>query len=157
MIERIAQVKIPVTDLAVSVAWYVAVLDLRLWTEFVEDGELRGAGLIDRDGRFGVALRDRRFCASEPDLSGFDVVAFTPSSRESLNELVARCDARGFARSEIVDFGDGSILERTGPGRDGPALLRLHAGRKDVFTGYSFAAGRPVDRSSEPRLAQPVR
>ena len=60
MIERIAQVKIPVTDLAVSVPWYIAVLDLRLWTEFVEDGELRGAGLIDRDARFGVALRDRR-------------------------------------------------------------------------------------------------
>ncbi len=140
MIERIAQVKIPVTDLAVSVPWYVAVLDLRLWTEFVEDGELRGAGLIDRDARFGVALRDRRFCASKPDLSGFDVVAFTPSSRESLDELAARCDALGFARSEIVDFGDGWVLDVPDP--DGTVLRFYHfTGRTDVFTGYSSASG----------------
>ena len=86
-------------------------------------------------------------------------MAFTPSSRESLDELVARCDARGFARSEIVDFGDGSILDIV-PDPDG-TVLRFYdftcAGRKDVFTGYSFAAGRPGGRSSEPRLAQPVR
>ena len=155
MIERIAQVKIPVTDLAASVAWYVAVLDLRLWTEFVEDGELRGAGLIDRDGRFAVALRDRRFCVSEPDLSGFDVVAFTPSSQDSLNELAARCDALGFACSEIVDVGDGSILDVPDP--DGTVLRFYHfTGRKDVFTGHSYAAGRPVERYSEPRLPQPI-
>jgi hypothetical protein len=151
MIERIAQVKIPVTDLAVSVPWYVAVLDLRLWTEFVEDGELRGAGLIDRDARFAVALRDRRFCASEPDLSGFDVVAFTPTSRESLDELAARCDARGFARSEIVDLGDGWVLDIPDP--DG-TVLRFYdfTGRTDVFTGYSSTSGGPFERYSEPLL-----
>jgi catechol 2,3-dioxygenase-like lactoylglutathione lyase family enzyme len=46
-LDRIAQVKLPVTNLARSVAWYRRLLDLRLWTEFAEDGVLRGAGLID--------------------------------------------------------------------------------------------------------------
>ena len=35
-LDRIAQVKLPVTDLARSVSWYRRLLDLRLWTEFVE-------------------------------------------------------------------------------------------------------------------------
>ncbi len=60
----IAQVKIPVTDLARSVRWYRRLLGLRLWTEIVEDGVVRGAGLIDPQGRFGIALRDRSVCAS---------------------------------------------------------------------------------------------
>ncbi|WP_218038863.1 VOC family protein [Acrocarpospora pleiomorpha] len=36
-VDRIAQVKLPVTDLATSVAWYRRLLDLRLWVEIVED------------------------------------------------------------------------------------------------------------------------
>src|SRR6478609_5500990 len=56
-LDRIAQVKLPVTDLARSVSWYRRLFDLRLWTEFVEDGVLRGAGLIDPQGRFNIALR----------------------------------------------------------------------------------------------------
>ena len=142
-------------DLAVSVPWYIAVLDLRLWAEFVEDGELRGAGLIDRDARFAVALRDRRFCASKPDLNGFDVVAFTPSSRESLDELTVRCAALGTACSEIVDLGEGAILDIPDP--DGTVLRFYHfTGRTDVFTGYSFAAARPIERYAEPLLRQPT-
>ena len=102
-----------------------------------------------------MALRDRRFCASKPDLSGFDVVAFTPSSRESLDELAARCDARGFAHSEIADFGDGWVLDVPDP--DGTVLRFYHfTGRTDVFTGYSFAAGRPIERYVEPLLHQPT-
>lgn len=43
-LDRIAQIKLPVTDLARSVTWYRLLLDLRLWAEFVEDGVLGGAG-----------------------------------------------------------------------------------------------------------------
>jgi hypothetical protein len=50
-LDRIAQVKLPVTDLVHSVTWYRRLLDLRLWTEFVEDGVLRGARLIDPQSR----------------------------------------------------------------------------------------------------------
>ena len=78
-------------------------------------------------------------------------MAFTPSSRESLDELAARCDARGFARSEIVDFGDGWVLDVPDP--DGTVLRFYHfTGRTDVFTGYSSASGGLFERYSEPLL-----
>lgn len=156
MIEGIAQVKLPVTDLARSVAWYLSVLDLRLWAEFVEDDELRGAGVIDRDSRFNIALRDRRFCTGQPDLRGFDVVAFTPSSRSSLDELAARCDALGVARREVVELPDGSILDVPDP--DGTVLRFYHfTAPTDGFTGIELADGYPARRYSVPRLAHPTR
>jgi catechol 2,3-dioxygenase-like lactoylglutathione lyase family enzyme len=43
-LDPIAQVKLPVTDLACSVTWYRQLLGLRLWTEFVEDGVLVAPG-----------------------------------------------------------------------------------------------------------------
>ena len=76
LIAGFAQVKLPVTDLARSIAWYRDVLGLRHWTEFSEEGQVRGAGLIDPDGRFNIALRLREHCAGTPDLTGFDVVAY---------------------------------------------------------------------------------
>src|SRR2546423_14117235 len=77
-LDRIGQVKLPVTNLARSVAWYRELFDLRLWVEIVEDGVLRGAGLIAPLGRFNIALRDRSACASQPSLDGFDILAFVP-------------------------------------------------------------------------------
>jgi hypothetical protein len=152
MIEGIAQVKLPVSDLASSVTWYLSVLDLRLWAEFVEDGQLRGAGLIDRNGRFNIALRDRRHCAGEPDLRGFDVVAFTPTSRSSLDELATRCHALGVAHGAIVDLPDGSILDIPDP--DGTVLRFYHfTARTDIFTGIELVDGVPVHRYSTPRLS----
>ena len=62
-LDRIAQVKLPVTDLARSVGWYRELLGLRLFAEFAEDGVVRGAGLIDPRERFCIALRDRTVCA----------------------------------------------------------------------------------------------
>jgi hypothetical protein len=79
---------------------------VRLWTEFVEDGVLRGAGLIDPQGRFNIALRDRAACASEPSLDGFDVVAFLPASRSVLDDIAARCYRLGIAaQRHLRDWG----------------------------------------------------
>ena len=114
-LDRIAQVKLPVTGLARSVTWYRRLLDLRLWTEFVEDGVLRGAGLIDPQGRFSIALRDRAACASQPRLEGFDVVAFLPASRSVLEDLAARWDRLGIAHSGICQTGAGPRLDVPDP------------------------------------------
>jgi catechol 2,3-dioxygenase-like lactoylglutathione lyase family enzyme len=110
-LDRIAQVKLPVSDLAVSVAWYRRLLDLRLWVEIVEDDVLRGAGLIDRQGRFNISLRDRTVCASRPDLNGFDVVAFLPASRSVLDDMVARCDRLGIRQNGIQETPAGALLD----------------------------------------------
>lgn len=151
MIERIAQVKLPVSDLARSVAWYRDLLDLRLWAEFVEDGELRGAGLIDRGGRYNIALRDRTVCAGEPDLRGFDVVAFTPASREALDELVARCDRLGVAHRGIETRPTGFVLDVPDP--DGTVLrFYLFTAPTSGFVGVEFEGGRQVRTYDERRL-----
>lgn len=100
-VDGIAQVKLPVTDLECSIRWYRDLLDLRLWVEFVEDGVLRGAGLIDDQARYNIALRDRTVCASQPELRGFDVVALHPASRDVLDELIERCERLGIAHSGI--------------------------------------------------------
>jgi hypothetical protein len=65
----------------------------------------RGAGLIDPQGRFNIALRDRVACASQPSHDGFDVVAFLPTSRSVLEDLAARCDRLGIAHSGINETG----------------------------------------------------
>jgi catechol 2,3-dioxygenase-like lactoylglutathione lyase family enzyme len=147
----IAQVKLPVTDLAVSVAWYRRLLDLRLWVEIVEDDVLRGAGLIDPRGRFNISLRDRSVCASQPDLNGFDVVAFLPASRSVLDQLVARCDRLGIGHGGVVDTPGGQLLDVPDP--DGTVLRFYHfTAPTDGFTGVQFRDGRHVGTYHTPRL-----
>ena len=150
-LERIAQVKLPVTDLARSVDWYRRLLGLRLWVEITEDGIVRGAGLLDGERRFNVSLRDRTVCAGRPDLTGFDVVAFLPASRAVLEELTARCDRFGFAHSGIEDGPEGSRLDITDP--DGTVLRFYHfTAPTDGFTGVEYRDGRQVGTYDRPRL-----
>jgi catechol 2,3-dioxygenase-like lactoylglutathione lyase family enzyme len=76
---RIRHLKLPVTDLRTSVAWHQALLGLAVAGDFVEQGSLRGVQLVDPGGGFAIALRDHRYCASRPDLAGFDLFAIEPS------------------------------------------------------------------------------
>jgi catechol 2,3-dioxygenase-like lactoylglutathione lyase family enzyme len=150
-LDHIGQVKLPVTDLARSVDWYRRFLDLRLWVEIVEDGVVRGAGLLDPAHRFNIALRDRSVCASRPNLDGFDVVAFLPATRSVLEELAERCDRLGIARSDIRDGPEGSRLDVPDP--DGTVLRFYHfTAPTDGFTGVEFRDGRQVGTYDTPRL-----
>lgn len=150
-LDRIAQVKLPVTDLARSVHWYRRLLDLRLWFEIVEDGVLRGAALIDPAQRFNIALRDRSACASQPDLDGFDVVAFLPATRTVLEDLAERCDRLGIGRSEIQDGPEGSRLDVPDP--DGTVLRFYHfTAPTEGFTGVEYRNGQLVGFYQTPRL-----
>ena len=102
---KVQHVKIPVTDLARSVAWYSRLLDLVPFREFVEQGALRGAALRSPEAGFAVALRERQFCASQPDLAGFDLVALHMANREALADLAAKCDQLGIEHGPIQDRG----------------------------------------------------
>jgi catechol 2,3-dioxygenase-like lactoylglutathione lyase family enzyme len=149
----IAQVKLPVTDLAHSVDWYRSLLDLRCWVEIAEDGVVRGAGLIDRQGRFNISLRDRTVCAGRPELPGFDVVAFAPTGRAVLADLVARCERLGVAHGGIVDGPEGSKLDIPDP--DGTVLrFYFFTAPTEGFTGVEFRDGRQVGTYDRPRLSR---
>ena len=149
---RIAQIKLPVTDLARSVDWYRRLLDLRLWAEFVEDGVLRGAALIDPQGRFNIALRDRSVCASRPDLRGFDVFAFVPASRSVLEDMVARCERLGISHDGIQETPAGPRLDIPDP--DG-TIVRCYqfTDPTDGFIGVESRDGRPIGTYETPRLS----
>ena len=151
-LDRIAQVKLPVTDLARSVAWYRELFDLRLWTEIVEDGVLRGAALLDPLGRFNIALRDRSVCASQPNLDGFDVVAFLPKSRSLLDELVGRCERLGVAHNGICATPAGDRLDIPDP--DGTVLRFYHfTAPTEGFIGVEFRNGEVVGTYQRPQLS----
>jgi catechol 2,3-dioxygenase-like lactoylglutathione lyase family enzyme len=150
-LDRIAQIKLPVTDLARSVTWYRNLLGLRLWAEFVEDGVLRGAGLIDAEGRFTIALRDRTVCAGRPDLRGFDVVAFLPATRSVLDDLIGRCDRLGLTHLGVEETPAGPRLDIPDP--DGTILRFYHfTGDTDRFTGIETRDGQYVGTYDTPRL-----
>jgi catechol 2,3-dioxygenase-like lactoylglutathione lyase family enzyme len=142
---RIRQVKIPVSDLRRSVAWYRKALDLDLAGEFVEQGVLRGAVLADRQSGFVVAPRDRAACVTPLDLAGFDVVAFEVESRQALLDVVVRWDELGVDHTDVLDAGPlGLGVDALDP--DGTHLRFLcdnPFGRGD-FIGVAFdGAGEP--------------
>ena len=97
-------VKLPVTDLVRSARWYEAVLDLRRQFEFADHGEVRGAQLVNATGSVTIALRDRRYCADYPRLTGFDVVSFRVASRDELVELAERFERLGARHNAVQDL-----------------------------------------------------
>jgi catechol 2,3-dioxygenase-like lactoylglutathione lyase family enzyme len=123
---KILQVKLPVTDLRRSVSWYTSLLDLDLAAEFVEQGTLRGVALVDRDGEYVIALRDREVCAGRPNLAGFDVVGLALSVPQDLQRLIERCDRLGVEHGEIQDRGAQRLAVDV-PDPDGTVLRFIHA------------------------------
>jgi catechol 2,3-dioxygenase-like lactoylglutathione lyase family enzyme len=151
---KILQVKIPVTNLGRSVSWYATLLDLELVAEFVEQGVLRGAALVDRDGQFVIALRDRAVCASSPNLAGFDLFGLAVSSREGLDQLIERCDRLGIAHGEI----QGREAGRLGldvPDPDGTVLRFIYSEQiaPDRFFGVESGDDSQISYYHTPRLA----
>ncbi|MFI9508976.1 VOC family protein [Nocardia sp. NPDC052566] len=112
---RIRHIKLPVDDLARSVAWYRDLLGMELAAEFCEDGQLRGAQLMHPSG-FGIALRQREYCVGKPDLTGFDVFAIEVDSVAELHALAERADAMGSTQHGVSDNGEyGAFLNIIDP------------------------------------------
>lgn len=109
MFSGIHHLKLPVSDVARSRAWYERVLGFETVIEFVEDDVVAGVALR-RDGcQPQVALRH------DPDraraLSGFDVVALLVPSRDDVQRWSARLDELGEPHGGLV------------PGHNGGAVL----------------------------------
>ena len=146
------QVKIPVTDVPRSVRWYQTLLDLELLAEFVEQGVLRGAALLDRDGGYVIGLRDREVSAGHPDLSGFDLLGLRVASRRELHQIMERCDRLGVDHGDIEDRGV-SLLGVDVPDPDGTVLrfLCFAGGLPAGFTGVESGDDGGVSHYDTPR------
>jgi len=65
---------------------------------------VRGLQLVATTGGVTIALRDRRYSADQPRLSGFDVVSFRVKSRNALVAIAERCDEFQARHSTIQDL-----------------------------------------------------
>ena len=152
-LSQIKHVKLPAADLRRSASWYRALFDLELLTEWVEQGEVRGVSLLDRDGGFEIVLRQREYCASQPRLAGFDVFALRSPAKELLATIAERCDRLGIQRAEEWDVPgyaagfdipdpDGTLVRIVWHDPEGPS----------GFLGVAFDANGDPQQYSQPRL-----
>jgi catechol 2,3-dioxygenase-like lactoylglutathione lyase family enzyme len=86
-------VKLPVTDVDASRAWYTTVCGFEPDLEFMEDGQLRGVALIHRVAGIRLALRHDPDRASA--MAGFDIVALAVGTLADLEAVIARAQEAG--------------------------------------------------------------
>lgn len=145
-LSHIKHVKLPVADLQRSASWYRALFDLELIAEYVEQGEVRGVSLFDRDGGFEIALRQREYCAGPPNLAGFDVFALSSPTEELVSAIAERCDRLGVQRTEVLSY------PRYGAGFDIPdpdgTLVRIVWRDPESMAGF---LGLEMDSGTEPQ------
>lgn len=108
-ITGIHHVKLPVSDVARSRAWYERVLGFEVVIEFVEDDEVRGVALRREGCPSQLALRH------DPDrakaLSGFDALALLVPTREGVHAWQAALDEAGEPHGGLVTgHGGGAVL-----------------------------------------------
>lgn len=154
---KIHHVKIPVTDLTRSAAWYTTLLDLVPLREFVEQGALCGVALRSPEADVSFALRQRQYCAGQPDLAGFDVVAVHMASRQALAELAAKCDRLAIGHGPVQDRGPNEAAMDV-PDPDGTVLRFLWERETEEtlrFTALSFGASGAPGFYDTPRLPIP--
>lgn len=117
----IHHVKIPVTDLDRSLAWYQRVFGFEVTMDFPEaDGVVRGvAGTMPGLGDSLVAFRVNPNAAK--GCRGFDPVSFAVRDRDALEKWVARLDEAEVDHSPVIEASIGWLLVF-----DDPDGLTLH-------------------------------
>jgi glyoxylase I family protein len=118
-----AHVRLTVTDLARSRAFYDDVFGLPVAFELPEDADEETrqqlwflfGGVIYRLGDSLLGLRPVGEDAFVEDRTGLDHVSFAVPSHADLVDAVAVLDARGVAHGGIKDIGAGHILEFRDP------------------------------------------
>lgn len=115
---------------------------------------LRGGALRSPEAGVVFALRERQFCASQPNLAGCDLVALHLASRQALAELAAKCDRLGIEHSPAQDRGPGeAAVDVLDP--DGTVVRCFWARETEQtlrFLGLCFANGGPPEFYDVPRL-----
>jgi hypothetical protein len=92
-----------------------------------------GVSLLNRDGGFEIALRQREYCAGQPRLAGFDVFALRSPTEELLTTIADRCDRLGIQRTEVRGYpGYGAGLDIPDP--DG-TLVRIIWHDRPAYVG----------------------
>ncbi|MEV6010132.1 VOC family protein [Streptomyces sp. NPDC051976] len=138
----IHHVKIPVTDLDRSLAFYSKVFGLTVEMEFPDsDGVVRGvAGRVPGLGETLLALRVNP--AAAQGCADFDPVSFAVTGQAEIQDWAAHLDELAIDHSPVIEASVGWLLVFTDP--DG---LQLHL--------YSWAA-HGIDHSDKPGYGRAV-
>lgn len=92
-LDGVHHLKLPVTDLSRSIAWYSEVLGYEVDIEFVEQGQLAGVAMRHPNGGPMLALRhDPARCERA---AGFDYFSIAVPDKESMDDLAARLTDAG--------------------------------------------------------------
>src|SRR5687767_4493201 len=108
LLDGIHHLKLPVTDLGRSLAWYQQRLGYEVLHEFVEGGVRMGIAMFHPNGGPGLALRldpDRARAAA-----GFDYFAIGVPGHDAIDELAARFDELGDAHDGVERTPVGWVL-----------------------------------------------
>ena len=108
LLDGIHHLKLPITDLERSLAWYQDRLGYVVMKEFVEHGVLMGVAMTHPNGGPDLALRvdpDRARAAA-----GFDYFAIGVPGHEAIDALAASFTARGDAHAGVQRTPVGWVL-----------------------------------------------
>ncbi len=107
-------VKVPVSDLVRSRAWYERVFDLEPLMEFRDDsdGVVRGVSYKAK-GDLALALREHP--AAARGIAGFDFFAVMLCGRPDIDAWATRLEELGIAHSDIIDAPIGFIMSFDDP------------------------------------------
>jgi catechol 2,3-dioxygenase-like lactoylglutathione lyase family enzyme len=100
--------KLPVSDLERSRAWYARILGFETAKEFVEDGRLMGVHLTHPNG--GPALALRLEPARVPGATGFDYFGIGVADETAMHAIAARLDELGEEHAGVHPAGAGHVL-----------------------------------------------
>jgi catechol 2,3-dioxygenase-like lactoylglutathione lyase family enzyme len=146
----IVQVTIPVSDLALSAAWYRDLLGLAYVREFVNAGAVTGCALADWSARYLIALRLRSDTSGRADLRGEHPVVLEAADAVAADRVRRRAAALGVAWTGGV-HADGHWTEYVDP--DGIALRIVHsAAGPATFLGVDLAPDSGAAFYDTPRL-----
>jgi catechol 2,3-dioxygenase-like lactoylglutathione lyase family enzyme len=107
-------VKIPVTDLGRSRAWYERVLGLEPASEFRDDDDGIVRGVVYRSkGDLIISLRENP--AAAHGMIGFDPFAIMLRGRPDIEHWASRLDQLGVQHSDIIDAPVGYIMSFDDP------------------------------------------
>jgi catechol 2,3-dioxygenase-like lactoylglutathione lyase family enzyme len=107
-LDGVHHLKLPVSDIDRSCAWYETRLGYRVSKEFVEDGRVMGVGMTHPAGGPGLALRlDPAKAAAA---AGFDYFSIGVPTRAGLESLAARLAKLGETNASVHAASTGWIL-----------------------------------------------
>ena len=104
----IHHLKLPVTDLARSRAWYESRLGYEVHMEFVEEGQLMGVGMAHPNGGPPLGLRMNPGLARAA--AGFDYFSIGVPDKDAIDQLAARLTALGEQHAGVHCASIGWIL-----------------------------------------------